>query len=149
MPSSFVVKKGSKARAFVSASIPFPLSRTVSATDLSTVAVSIVTEPSPAIASAAFTTRFITTCSSWPASALTGGSPSPSRVTTLTRSPTIRSSIGATAATAAFRSTASTAAGRRRLKARSWRVSETARSVARSAPGLLPGGRQGAATCAP
>ena len=86
-PGGLVVKNGSKARALVSAFMPVPVSVTASSTYgpatttngspstdrvSSTLAVSIVSSPPSRIASRALTARFISTCSSCAASALTG-----------------------------------------------------------------------------
>ena len=86
-PGGLVVKNGSNARAFVSAFIPVPVSVTASRTYgpattrngspstervKSTLAVSMVSNPPSRMASRAFTARFISTCSSCAASALTG-----------------------------------------------------------------------------
>ncbi len=111
-PVNFVVKKGSKTRSRVAASMPSPSSRTSSETYLpggsgspvcrqrwvslgptARAPVTTVTVPSRSpIASAAFVIRFMTTCWSWPVSASTGERPGVSsearrtRLDTATRS---------------------------------------------------------------
>ena len=94
LPTPFVVKNGSKMRAFVSASMPRPVSRIVerherARLDLGAVSRGLLggdgrRSPSrssacrrPGIASRALTTRFRITCSSCPGSAFTRASPEP------------------------------------------------------------------------
>jgi hypothetical protein len=66
-PAGFVVKNGSKMRSRISGDMPAPVSATVTATyDVSssvTRAVATVIDPPGGVASRAFATRFITTCS--------------------------------------------------------------------------------------
>ncbi|GBE34454.1 hypothetical protein BMS3Bbin06_00979 [bacterium BMS3Bbin06] len=88
LPTSFVVKKGSKTRDFTSSSIPSPVSEMERQVNLPFLFiqgwalrysssktesnVSIIISPPSGIASLAFVMRFIITCSTCPLSAMTG-----------------------------------------------------------------------------
>ncbi len=142
---SLVVKNGSKMRSRVARSMPMPVSDTESITywpgatptcsaahssPRVTLAVSMVRLPPFGIASRAFTTRLTSTCSSWPASALTLPASAESTSESLMFSVRRRRSIFCTPKMIAFGWSTS---GRRiclRLKASSWRVSSAARSPA-------------------
>ena len=136
----FVVKNGSKTRAFTSAVIPTPVSATVSranrpgppAVARSAGAVRTVSVPPPGMASRAFTARFITTCSRWVRSARTVTGAGASTASTATRSPSTRRSRPASAETTSFRSSTSARAGWQRPNRRSCRTRAVARSAARA-----------------
>ncbi len=146
-PSGLVVKNGSKIRSRVAASIPIPVSLTASrtcgpgrtptcsranASSSSTLAVSMVTRPPRGMASRALTTRFMTTCSSWPGSASTPLPAPRETIESSTSSRITRRSIGASPSMTRVRSSTRGCRICLRLNARSWRVSAAARSPASS-----------------
>ena len=144
LPHSLVVKKGSKRWALTSGVIPQPVSAIASLTyrpggrsgsspeaaPPSTFAVSMVTVPPSGIASRAFTTRFMITCSIWPGSALTVPRSGAATVTIRTSSPISRRSMRSRPATRALRSISRGCSACLRLKESSCRVIEAARSAA-------------------
>ena len=145
LPAAFVVKNGSKMRACVASSMPTPVSvteiftyepglmpRYLLATSSSTSAfdVAICSEPPFGIASRAFTTRFISTCSICPASAFVAPSPGPGAKVSSTSSPSSRRSIFSSPPMSPLRSSTSGRSTCFRLNARSCRVSPTARMLA-------------------
>ena len=108
LPVSLVVKNGSKIRALVASSMPQPVSVTASIANrrtaaasrsraysgsCSTLAVSTVSLPPVGIASRAFTTRFMSTCSSCPTSARTDSRSGASAIVTSMSSPITRRRI--------------------------------------------------------
>ncbi len=136
LPTSFVVKNGSKTRARVSSSMPVPVSDTRNTTPRPAssepvFSVSTRTTPPSGIASRAFSSRFKSTCSSCVSFARTGAGTSSSRVTTSTFE-RIRFSIVVHArATTALMSINSEADGLLWLKASSRLVMPAARSTTR------------------
>ena len=143
LPFSLVLKKGSNMRERVSSSIPMPSSLTVSITpacparsgctddqyDLMFV-VSIANPPPSGIASRAFTTRFMITCSTCPGSALTRPSAGSRRNSSSISGP---SSEGKRSEICEIRALRSSSLGWRiclRLKASNCRVNEAAFSDA-------------------
>ena len=145
MPFSFVVKNGSKIRAFVSGVMPVPVSLTASMTYgpgmtgwcssaycavRSAFAVSRIRVPPVGIASRALTTRFMSTCWSWPGSARTFPASLPSAKRISTSSPMTRRSIFSKSSTSSLSSNTIGSNTCWRLKASSCLVSEAARSDA-------------------
>ena len=142
LPTSLVVKNGSKMRATFSAAIPAPVSPTPSVTNgvdrpawpriagfslpQDRVRVSV---PSPSIASRAFTARLTMAVSNWLASACTKQGHSGLVVTTRMRAPVRVSSIVARPTRREPTSKVSGLSGCRRAKARSCPVSFAARST--------------------
>ena len=94
LPSSLVVKKGSKICALVSASMPEPVSETIRRTVSARASVAIVSRPPVSIASRALIARFITTCSSWQRSATSGQGASSSSKRSSNCAPIRRASSG-------------------------------------------------------
>ncbi len=143
-PAPFVVKNGSKIRARVGASMPTPVSRTASTASApagtsgpagrrgsssASRVTSTTSRPPRGIASRAFTTRFRSASSTWPESAHTTAGPR-TFTASATSSPRTRRSIRSMPAAISPTSTRRGARCWRREKARSWRVSTAARSLA-------------------
>jgi hypothetical protein len=141
-PGSLVVKKGSKMRDCSSGSIPTPVSLSVSATYAPgrtpagrsgvsgrkiRLAVVTVMRPPSGIASRAFTTRLITTCSSCPGSASTYQSPGSAWVSTTTPAPARRRTMPSSSVSTLLSESTLGCSTWRRLKASSWRVRPAAR----------------------
>ena len=125
LPASLVVKNGSKMRSRIASGMPSPVSSTVSHTcSPSSAPVRMVSVPPSGIASEALTARFISTCWSWPRSALTGRASGASSISSAMFARTSRRSILAASLTASLRSRGSGLVVSRREKSRSCRVSE-------------------------
>jgi hypothetical protein len=143
-PAGFVVKNGSKIRAWTSSLIPSPVSVTVITTEGPRLArpasadapferlTSIASVPPSGIASRALAARFSSTCSSCPWSTSTRHGSSQLRIRSATSSPIMRASIEPEPSTTARRSTTRGAITCCRLKASSWCVSAAARQAALS-----------------
>ncbi|GJD92806.1 hypothetical protein BHAOGJBA_6366 [Methylobacterium hispanicum] len=142
LPTSLVVKNGSKIRARSASAIPEPVSLTDTAANGPALAACPriggsarppesrrVRRPSPSMASRALTAMLTNAVSNWLASARTKHGLSGSSAPTRMRAPMIWSSISAMACRRAPASKISGLRAWRRAKARSWPVSLAARST--------------------
>ena len=144
-PTSLVVKKGSNTCAWVSRSMPMPVSRTDSSTCGPTMAsmwpatsrarsvtfaVSMSRRPPAGIASRALTARLMSTCSIWVRSARTPSSLRANRVTSSMSAPMTRLSSPRVDSTTSLRSRVVGISILRRLKDSSWSTSAAPRVAA-------------------